>query len=370
MKIECSVIWDNCDGSGTTWFFPRYCRLGDGSCFMTVQGIEESDYYTPVCESYFDGEKWSYPQVLDGFGWRLCRENIYEAFGDFVPYYHAPTDTVLMTAINFYYKDGMLYDTLGDFCDTRVPDLKRYSAWSARNNKGEWSTILEKIKIPGMDGSIYSCGCSQWVFKGDHDVYIPFSYGFIDRRDRMVCVCRFYYDGKELRFIEKGNTLEFPCNRGLLEPSVIEFGGGFLMTVRTEDGKAYHSRSEDGLHWESLEAWTFDDGNILETESTQQHFLVCGQRIFLVYTRKTDYNTGMLRFRAPLFIAELNEKLEMIRDSEQIIFEYEDNGEGKSPGFGNFHIVTLDERQAIIGCTEERGYDSFRGKTLLARITL
>ena len=102
MKIELSVIWNNRDGNGTTWFFPRYCRTGNGAVFMTVQGIEESDYFTPVCESRLENGVWTAPRQIPGLQWHRYSEDIYEAYGDFTVYCHAPTDTVLMLGCSFF----------------------------------------------------------------------------------------------------------------------------------------------------------------------------------------------------------------------------------------------------------------------------
>ncbi|MBQ7696325.1 MAG: exo-alpha-sialidase, partial [Lentisphaeria bacterium] len=245
----------------------------------------------------------------------------------------------------------------------------RFPVWSVRSAAGEWSPVRRKLVVPGMENApSYSCGSSQWFFRGRNQVYIPLTYGEPGRRDRMVCSTRFSYDGKELVFEERGNTLELPVDRGLLEPSIAEFGGRVLMTIRAEDGRGYRSESADGLHWEPAKPWAFDDGEELKMSTTQQHFLVCGGKLHLVYTRDAGNNAHVTRFRAPLFIAEIDDRLELIRESEETVFPLLDEGE-HGAGMGNFQAVPVAEDEAFVTVGEERWYDDYRGNTLLARIT-
>ena len=46
--------------------------------------------------------------------------------------------------------------------------------------------------------------------------------------------------------------------RGLCEPSIIAFRDRFYLTIRN-DIKGYVTASNDGLHYQPIKAWTFDD---------------------------------------------------------------------------------------------------------------
>lgn len=111
-----------------------------------------------------------------------------------------------------------------------------------------------------------------------------------------------------------------------------------------------------------------DDGEVLAMSTTQQHFLFCGGKLHLVYMRNAGYNAHVMRFRAPLFIAEVSEDLHLIKASEQIVFPMIPEGD-HAPGLGNFQAVAVSDREAIITVGEERNYDHCLGNTLLARIT-
>ena len=369
MKIERTIIWDNRSGENTSWFHPRCCSIGGGKLFMSLQSIGGSDFYGPVHESIFDGNTWSTPAPIPELDWKPSVEDISEGVCDVVPYYHAPTNTVLAIGHNVYYKDGALFDSLGDWEDRSGPVVCRFPVWSVRNADGSWQCTRQKLIIPGFEKcAMYSCGSSQWFFRGENEVIIPFCFGPFGRRDRSACSARFFYDGKKLEFIEKGNILELPVERGLLEPSIVDMGDHVLMTLRAEDGCGYVVKSADGLHWGELKAWQFDDGEVLKMSSTQQHFLHCGGKLFLVYTRDNGSNSHVIRFRTPLFIAEVNDKLELVKSTEEAVFPMLSDEKGAA-GMGNFQAIAISDNEAVVTVGEERSYDLYRGNTLLARLT-
>lgn len=376
MKIERSVIWNNRTGENTSWFHPRCCRLGNGQLFMSMQSIGGSDFYGAVHESIFDGKNWSIPVGIPDLDWKPSVEDISEGVCDVVPYYHAPTDTVLAIGHNVYYKDGALFDSVGDWEERKGPTVFRFPVWAVRNSKGEWVRSRQMLEIPELTGKAnYSCGSSQWFFRGTNDVYIPIAFACFGRRDRVVFSTRFHYDGENMKFVERGNILELPNDRGLLEPSLVDMGSRILLTLRAEDGCGYVTESTDGLNWAPIKPWKFDDGETLEMSSTQQHFLFCGGKLHLVYTRGTGYNSHVTRFRAPLFIAEVTDDLTLVKASEEIVFPLLEEGvfpcdnKPHAPGMGNFQAIAISDNEAIISVGEERWYDNYLGNTLLARLT-
>ena len=102
--------------------------------------------------------------------------------------------------------------------------------------------------------------------------------------------------------------------------------------------------------------------------STQQHFLYCGGKLHLVYTRGNGSNSHVTRFRAPLYIAEVNEKNELVRSSENIVLPMLDEGD-HAAGMGNFQAIAISDNEAIVSVGEERWYANYQGDTLFARIT-
>ena len=87
--------------------------------------------------------------------------------------------------------------------------------------------------------------------------------------------------------------------------------------------------------------------------------------LFLVYTRRAAENKKVIRWRAPLFMAEVDAKhLHLKRATEQVIFPLVPDAR-----YGNFHAAAITEELACIFCTEETSKEMhYRGDTLLMRI--
>ena len=160
----------------------------------------------------------------------------------------------------------------------------------------------------------------------------------------MVCSLLCDFDGEEIKVLKHGNFLENPFERGLLEPSVVFYKNSFFLTLRAEDGYGYLSSSDDGLEWNPIKPWSWEGGTKLTMSTTQQHWLKLGGKLYLVYTRKNGENHKVMRWRAPLLIAEVDtENLCLKKATEQIVFPMKPHPENpESIGLmGNFHPLAL-----------------------------
>ncbi len=375
MQICTKTVWENRSGKHTSWFHPRITGMGSGELLMTLQGIEGSDYFLPVQESVStdNGETWSTPRPVLGLARRDLDNGIAEGVCDVVPEYHAPTRTVLAIGHNVYYRDNYLFDSLDDRRKGIPLQLPRFPVYSVRDSNGNWIVQRQKLEIPGMENcSIYSCGSSQRLFSGN-DLYIPLTFGTWGRRDRMFRSVKCRYDGREIQFLDGGNVLELPVGRGIMEPSLCFHGERYLVTLRTEDGYGHYAVSPDGLNWGPMAPWTFDDGELAVMTNTQQHWLCQNGKLYLVYNRKLPYNQHLIRWRAPLLIAEVDpDKIALIRSTEQVAFPMmpeDPTAEFKAALYGNFHPVNLSAHESLISVSEERHFDAWRGNTLLARLS-
>src|SRR5690606_17458760 len=118
-------------------------------------------------------------------------------------------------------------------------------------------------------------------------------------------VIRCTFDGRNLTYREQGNELSLDVGRGAFEPSLMEFGGKFYMTIRNDEN-GYWSTSTDGLKFSEPQVWRFENGEEIGTYNTQQHWIKHSDGLFLVYTRKGADNDHVFRHRAPLFIARVD----------------------------------------------------------------
>jgi len=118
------------------------------------------------------------------------------------------------------------------------------------------------------------------------------------------------------------------------------------MTLRA-DHSAFVTRSTDGLHFDPIREWRFDDGTLLGSYNTQQHWVTIGGGLFLVYTRRGANNDHIMRHRAPLFIGQVNpETLQVMRDTERVLIK--ENG----ATLGNSGICRISDTESWVTCGE------------------
>ena len=365
-KIESSIIWNGRAG-GTTWFHPRACMVPGKphpTALMTCQSVTGSDVFGRVHWSVSSdkGVTWSTPEPIPSLGRRNLPDGLEEGVCDVVPEYHPRTDTVLTMGHNVYYENNVL---------TR-PSEGRYAVYVVRDRDGRWS---ERRKLAWDDPrgtAMYTCGCAQRVTLEDGDVVVPLSFGPLGRTDRGVGSVLCAFDGHDVTLRRSGNELRLPVGRGLLEPSLMRLDGRFYMTIRAEDDHGYVSTSEDGLHWAEPQPWCWDDGEALTMSTTQQRWLAHNEGLFLVYTRKAEENVNVFRWRAPLYVAQVDTRtLRLMRSTEQVVLPLIGDGV-KDPDhvarMGNFHVVHAAPEESWVTVGETLPHDGWKGDTLLARI--
>ena len=148
--------------------------------------------------------------------------------------------------------------------------------------------------------------------------------------------------------------------------------GRYYMTMRAEDGRGYVTSSDDGLAWDPPRAWAWQDGTPLAMSTTQQHWLVHSDGLFLVYTRKAEENANVFRWRAPLYVAAVDrEGLRLVRESEQVVMPVIGDGvddPNHVARMGNFHTTAASPDVSWVTVGETLPHDGWHGNLLLARI--
>jgi len=365
-SIESQIIWHGRQ-KGVTWFHPRACTVPNDhgtTVLMTCQSIDGSDVFGQVHWSVSNdlGHTWSDPQPIPGLGRRSLPEGIEEGVCDVVPEYHPQTGTVLAVGHNVYYKDNVL---------TR-PSEGRCTVYVVRDSTGRWSERRTlRWDHPDTSG-IYTAGCAQRIPLSDGDLLVPLSYTSIERTARAVTTVRCGFDGQVLTVKDTGNELRLPVGRGLLEPSLAFLGGRYYMTLRAEDGHGYVSASSNGLAWADPLSWCWEDGKPLTMSTTQQRWLAHSDALYLVYTRKAEENTNVMRWRAPLYVAQVDRSaLRLLRETEQVVLPIRGDGIADPDNvarMGNFHTVSVSEKESWVTVGETLPAQGWHGDTLLARI--
>ena len=368
--IERQVLWDNRDGKTLSWFHPRadvIPRNGQQPlALMTLQEIAGSDYFGPVhwTSSEDNGRTWTPPAPIPSFGRQPVSGHPGLEVGvcDVVPEYHPQTKTVLAMGHNVYYRGPKF--SKGD-------QLARYPVYSVRAANGDWSELRKLVWDDPRGGEIYSNGCGQRVVEPDGDILMSLTFG-TKGEPRAVAGVRCRFDGQQLTITEVGPALENRQKRGLLEPSVTRFGDRVYMTIRAEDDRGYVASSRDGIHYGDKRAWTWDDGEPLSLSTTQQHWLTHSDGLFLVYTRKDPSNLKVIRWRAPLYVAQVDpDRLVLIRETEQVVLPLDGDGlnaPNEVPLMGNFHVTNVSPEESWVTVGSWLPRHQARGATHLARI--
>lgn len=299
------------------------------------------DVYLSVSRD--QGRTWSPPEVVLPLR-RAKQADGYEVVpGDLWPRWHAATQMVLVTGKTFNFED----------C-TKENFLRERVSYATIDPTTRACGPLRFVELPEHDheGRPFvapNAGCHQWIEQADGEILLPIRYQKSEaKRNYTSLVARCRFDGTTLSYVEHGSEHSLPSGRGLYEPSVMQFGDAYFLTLRADDG-AFVARGSDGVHFSDHVPWTFDDGEPLGSYNTQQHWIAIGGKLYLVYTRRGADNDHIFRHRAPLFIAQVDaERLCVLRATEQIVVP-EDHAT-----LGNSGVCPISETEAWITVAEGR----------------
>lgn len=369
-SITQETIWRNRNGQGTTWFHPRSCLVPDGKgsqfYLMTLQEIGGSDYFGPVhwSRSTDLGAHWSDPEPVPSLG-RIPvpgHDGLQAGVCDVVPEYHSPTDTTLALGHVVFYRGKRF---------SKTDQLPRFPLYAVRRADGTWSERRKLVWDDPRGGFIYSNNCGQRHVLPSGDILLAFTFG-PGSEAREVAGVRCSFDGENLVVKEVGPALSNPVGRGLLEPSIASFGGRIYLTIRAEDDRGYVSVSEDGLAYEKPRPWRWENGDLLTMSTTQQHWMVHSDGLYLVYTREDASNSRVIRWRSPLWMARVDpDRLCLLRDTEQTVIPLTGDGVDAPDGvplMGNFHVTSASPGESWVTVGEWLPRGGARGDTRLARI--
>ena len=337
-----------------TGFSGEYCYthargavMPDGKAVITTQKLRLSgcDIFSglEMLTSCDGGENWSEIIPQEPLKRRDLGGGVEQTFCDATPFYHRKSGRLLLTGHDALYLNDELYPA----------PRPRHTLWSVFDEcSGEWAQF-KVLNMPDED-KYFSCGSgSGQIWELDNgELLIPVyfrSRNAVEIPGQLILcsmVMRCSFDGCDIRCIECGNELSVPVPRGCYEPSVVKYQERFFLALRN-DKAGYVSRSDDGLHYSAPEVLRFDDGCESGNYCTQQHWLKCGGKLYLVYTRRGAGNDHVFRHRAPLFIAEFDpDRMCLIRSTEQIAVPE------RGARLGNFGCVNVSENEAWVIASE------------------
>ena len=287
------------------------------------------------------GKTWSKPALIPSLRRARHEDGFEVAIGDLWPTWHQKTGSVLTTGKTFNFEGGK-----------REIFTREKVSYAVMNPKsGEWGP-MRFLSMPEKDHAgepivAANAGNNQRVDLPNGEILLPVRYQRgAARRNYTSVVVRCGFDGKTLAYREHGSELNIPQDRGLYEPSLTEFEGRYYLTLRA-DHSAFVTKGDDGINFEPIREWKFDDGTPLGSYNTQQHWITAGGGLFLVYTRRGADNDHVFRHRAPLFIGQVHpETLRVIRDTERVLIAQ------NHATLGNSGVCWLNENESMVTCGE------------------
>jgi len=341
MKLTIHQIPGNYNGK-TCYVHARACALDENTFLMTMQKLDVSgsDLFSPL-EAFrsTDGGKTFLPDGHQtGFTAQYNPDGSRTLACDYTHLLHKKTGVPLICGHSVSYNP-----------DSQVPISGKpvFTAYHTYDLASGLYSPLKKVDVPA---DIYpmgcATGCSQFIEEPNGDVLIPVAMNRQKTLHSTAGVMRCSFDGERLQFLEMSNELAWHEPRGLGEGSLCKFGDKYYLTLRN-DYHGFWSVSEDGKHFSDPQVWTWDTGLELPNYNTQQHWLICGSRLYLVYTRRSGNNDHVFRHRAPLYIAQVDtDTMTILRHTEQIAVPE------RGARLGNFGVTMIHENKSIITVTE------------------
>lgn len=370
-EIRLETAQEHDDGK-FLWYHPRAAAIpGDSTAgadgpavVMTLQQhLHVSDYYSGLFAMRRPslGGAWTGPTAIPELAWRPQPGGATTAVCDVTPGWHAPTQRLLAIGAQLPYNDqgGILAG------DAPRQHQTAYAAYDPQRDAWSGWQLLEMPADKKFEFSRNAC--AQWLTQPDGKLLVPVYFGLSNKGPWSVTVAECSFDGQQLRYLRHGTEFDLAVERGLAEPSIAFFGGRYFLTMRN-DLRGYVSVSDDGLTFEPMRPWTFDDGEELGSYNTQQHWLAHSDALFLVYTRRGANNDHIARHRAPLFMAQVDpQTLQVMRRTERVVIP-ERGGE-----LGNFGASAMSPSESWITVSEGVWNDDARdrgatGATFVARI--
>ncbi len=352
LTIEPRIIFEGFDGK-TCRVHARAAKTPDGDAVLTSQKLllSGSDVFYAIesSTSSDDGATWTPFEEQSGLGRYSPVEGVENCPCDGTPSWHDASGEVLLTGHLATYEQNKVSkrrESREASEDGFVESRLWYSVFDPTTRR--WSDMA-LLRVPFTSAtSLGGAGCVQRCDLSDGSILMPF-YAPCEETPgcSQVIVVKCSFDGKELRYVEEGAPLRLNVPRGLGEPSLIEFNGRFYLTLRN-DAQGYVAVSSDGLNFSEPKPWRWlETGETIGNANTQQHWLVNGGKLWLVYTRKTPENEQVFRNRAPLFIAQVDPaSLTLLRETERVAVPE------RGARLGNFGVTQISDKESWIVAAE------------------
>lgn len=299
-----------------------------------------------MSKSFDGGKTWTELEPQEGL-MTTEKDGVITGNCDATPMYHKKTGKVLLLGHKVEYLVG-------------AKDPGKYEAQTFYSVYNEESNSFSKRRFVELPDGVPPSGngSGQALELDNGDILVPLTVSMDENGHFRAGVMRCSFDGETVTFKEMSNLMNFHVARGLCEPSVVYHEGMYYLTMRNDEA-AFVAKSKDGMHYEDMHLWAWEDGSLLQSYNTQQHWAKVGGKLYLVYTRRDETNNHVFRHRAPLWMAEVKD-MRLVKSTEIRVTPE------RGARMGNFGVISLDDGRAMtmvaewmqpIGC-EKYGSDN------------
>jgi len=293
--------------------------------------------------SHDGGNTWTGFEPIRGFE-PFYTDGLRHVACDMTPMFHKKSGRFIVTGGMATYIGDSNHPAPNEIRKSRIP----YAVYD--EEKGAFGGV-KVLEMPD-DDNYHSCnsGCSQCLELENGEILVPFSLNrYEDGKliNSKAAVARCAFDGETITVLEVGGELEVADEvRGIGECSVVLHEGRYYLTIRG-DTYGYISVSEDGLNYTKPQIWHWSNGTILPTYNTQSHWMQCGGKLYLVYTRRDGKNDHVFRNRAPLYAAEVDTETVTVRPETEFVVAPE-----RGARLGNFGVCAVDGNVSLVTAAE------------------
>jgi hypothetical protein len=282
------------------------------------------------------GETWSSFTTIPQYQWKVLPDGYSGMLIDPVPVYHAQSGKVIVFGMAQSYDVAHGYAKKHNYPAYAIYDPAS-STWSS-----DWY-LFSWPQVYGHAGSVYP------YMTEDGSILWPLN--SLDGLGTLQVV-KASFDGSTLQYVNQSGTVAnvgINGNRSGIEPSLTRFNNEYFLTIR-DDTQNRLAKSSDGLTWQSAVTLKWDDGTtVTGSNNTQMHWLTQSGVLYLVYTRQDASNSDIFRYRAPLWMAEVDPiTLRLKKSTERIAMGITSN----RAQLGNFGTTAITPKLSLVTSNE------------------
>lgn len=344
--VEEKAIYQN-DGQNNFWWTHMRCTAipQDGLpqilCTVSMDPKESpnvTDVFYDIAVSVSNdlGETWTPFASIPQYQWKTLPDGYEGMLIDPVPMYHPASGKVILFGMAQSY-------------DSSLAKKHNYPAYAVYDPAtAAWSSDWRLFDWPAVYGHT---GSVVPYIAEDGSGTILWPINSLDGKGTLQVVkCAF--DGTMLTYISQGSPVGNTGgngNRSGIEPSLAEFNGEFFLTMR-DDVQNRLAKSSDGITWQPAVPLQWEDGTVVAgSMNTQMHWITRPDGIYLVYTRQDASNPDVFRYRAPLWMAQVDTAtLRLKKSTERVVMSITND----RAQLGNFGTANITSDLSIVSSNE------------------